>query len=65
MVYIRNNPGDTGKVSRKPAETGKGKYSQARVLYGAEQRSIDSTSELEHVNDLLPLGISVVRDCMC
>ena len=35
------------QVSRKLAETGKiGKGSQAKVLYGAEHRSIDAISEL-------------------
>ena len=46
-VYTRNNPEDAGIVSRKLAETGKiGKGSQAKVLYGAEHRSIDAISEL-------------------
>ena len=65
-LYTRNNPEDAGIVSRKLAETGKkNKGSQAKVLYGAEHRSIDATSELGVVNGLIPLGVSVARDCVC
>ena len=65
-VYTRNNPEDAGVVSRKLGETGKiGQGSQANALYGAEHRSIDATSELGVVIGLLPLGVSVARDCVC
>lgn len=39
--------------------------SRVRVMYGAKHRSIETTSELEYVNGLLPLGVSIVRDCVC
>ena len=32
------------------------------MLYGAEHRSIDATSELGYVNGFLPLGVSIGRD---
>ena len=55
-VYTRNNPEDASNVSCKLAETGKtGKGSQVRVMYGAEPRSVDTTSEVEYVKGLLPL----------
>ena len=35
------------------------------MLFGVEHRSVDAISELGYVNGLLPLGVSVVRDCIC
>lgn len=63
MAYTLTNPEDAGIVSSKLllVETGKwGRVSHARVLYKVEHRSIDATSELEYVNGLLQLGVSIV-----
>ena len=65
-TYTRNNPENAGMVSRKLAETGKiGHRQPVQGTVWVEHRSINATSELGYANGFLPLGVSVVRDCVC